>query len=278
MDEGKHVQSIVRYFEKSKPVSDLLLHGLKHLGYHPKNKKVSEKEAQLLMQELVGKKLQLSKSMRVLDAGCGEGGVSTYLARKHQCSIEGITLVPFEVERANTLARKLGVSEMVNYQVMDYSNTAFKDDHFDAIYTIETLVHSPDIRRTFKEFYRILRKGGRVAFFEYSIAEDGEFSSYELNILDMVIKSAGGFGLKDFRHNRCPQLLKESGFEKIMAEDITENVAPSVYRLKRFFIIPYFFAKVFHLQEKYVNLTGVIEFSKMGEKGLVRYNVFSAEK
>jgi cyclopropane fatty-acyl-phospholipid synthase-like methyltransferase len=75
MNEREHFERVVKYYEHSKLGYDTLLWGSKHFGFHPKGKKISEREAQLLMQDLIGEKLHLSDSMKVLDAGCGQGVV-----------------------------------------------------------------------------------------------------------------------------------------------------------------------------------------------------------
>jgi ubiquinone/menaquinone biosynthesis C-methylase UbiE len=192
--------------------------------------------------------------------------------------IEGITMVPFEVSRARELAKKHNVSNMVNYSVMDYSNTKFSEKSFDAIYTTESLVHSPDVKKTLREFYRILKKGGRIAMFETSIAEDTKLTEYERYIVEKVIFSVALAGQKQIRNDRFVQVMKRIGFKNIRSENLTENVAPSVQRLVRFFTIPYFFVKLLNLQSQFPNLTGVLEFAKLGVKGLFRYNAFTAKK
>ncbi len=279
MDEKDHFQRLRRYYEKSKIGYDAALWGSKHFGYYPKGKKISEKQAQILMQDLVAKKLKLGPKDLVLDAGCGQGIVSAYLAKKFGCRIEGITVLPFEVERANSLAKKLNIEDKVNYSVMDYNKTKFKSNFFDCIYTTETLSHSINIRETLKEFFRILKKGGRAAFFEYTIAEDRDFSKPEMRILEKVARASAMDGLKDFRHGKFQNILSSSGFLNIKVEDISENVGPSLARLRKFLIFPYYlFVKPFGLQEKFPNAAAAVEFYKMGKKGLIRYNIFTAEK
>jgi len=60
-----------------------VLWGSKHFGFYPTGKAdITEKEAQILYQDLVAENLQLKEEQIVLDAGCGQGIVSTYLAKK----------------------------------------------------------------------------------------------------------------------------------------------------------------------------------------------------
>ena len=139
--------------------------------------------------------------------------------------------------------------------------------------------HSTDIKKTLGEFFRILKKDGRVAFFEYTLAEDKAFSKSEMKILEKVIRSSAMDGLKDFRHDKFQNVLLESGFTNVKTEDISENVGPSLDRLRKFARIPYYFiVKPFGLQGKFPNVSSAVELYKMAEKGLIRYNIFTAIK
>jgi len=276
--EEEHLQRLRRYFIRSKKGFDLLLWGSKHFGFYPKDKKVSEKEAQRIMQDLIGERLNLSSSMKVLDAGCGEGVVATYLAKKFGCKIEGITVVPFEIERARILAERFKVSNLLGFSLMDYSSMKFENEFFDAIYTIEALSHSIDIRRTLSEFHRVLKKEGSIALFEYTIADDTRFSNDEMDSLNNVIHLSAMDGLKEFRHNKFQNLIKEAGFKDVKVENISQNVEPSLARLRRFALIPYLFLKLLGLQKNHPNLTAAVEFYRMGQKDLFRYNIFTARK
>ncbi|PKI49761.1 hypothetical protein CRG98_029848 [Punica granatum] len=50
---------------------------------------------------------------RIVDVGCGTGGGSVYLAIKFGAKCWGITLSPFQVEKANALALSQGLSGQV---------------------------------------------------------------------------------------------------------------------------------------------------------------------
>ena len=277
-DQQEHFDRLIRYFRKSSLLFTFLLGGSKHFGFYPADTNVSENEAQSLMQDLIGEKLKLTGSQKVLDAGCGEGIVSVYLARKYNCSIEGVTVVPFEIEKAKKLASKNHVSHKVKYSLMDYSALQFGDCLFDAVYTIEALSHSTDIQKTLGELYRVLRIGGRIALFEYSLADDDKFSSSEMGILDNVMFASAMDSLKDFRHGLFVDLIRKIGFKDVTTEDISKNVMPSLNRLRRFLIIPYYLAKFLSIEDKCPNVTAAVEFYKMAKKDLIRYNIFMAQK
>lgn len=274
-------QKVVKYYTnpETKFGFDYVLWGSKHFGFYPTGKaEITEKEAQLLHQDLVAKNLGLKENQVVLDAGCGQGVVSTYLAKKYGSKIFGITLVPFEVKRAQERAKNLGVQGKIQYQVMDYSATNFPDNYFDAIYTTETLSHSPDIRETLKEFIRVLKPGGKIALFEYTLAPDEKFSEWEMRMLDVVIEGSAMMGLKDFRHDKFTGVIKSAGFENVNEQNITENIRLSFYRLHKLSRLPYKFVKLFGLQKFFINTTAGYEYYKMADNGLFRYCVFTGNK
>jgi ubiquinone/menaquinone biosynthesis C-methylase UbiE len=274
-------QKVVKYYTnpETKLGFDYVLWGSKHFGFYPTGKAdITEKEAQILHQDLVAKNLALKENQIVLDAGCGQGVVSTYLAKKYGSKIFGITLVPFEVERAQERAKNLGVQGKAQYQVMDYSATSFPDNYFDAIYTTETLSHSPDIRKTLKEFFRILKPSGKIALFEYTLAPDKKFSEWERKMLNVVIEGSAMVGLKDFRHDQFTEVVKKAGFENVKEQNITENIRPSFYRLHKLSRFPYKFIKLLGLQKFFINTTAGYEYYKMADKGLFRYCIFTGNK
>jgi hypothetical protein len=84
--------------------------------------------------------------------------------------------------------------------------------------------------------------------------------------------------LNEFCLDKIQMMLENVGFQIVSIEDITANVAPSVLRLRRYFYVPYYFVKLFMLQSRFPNLTGVVEFAKMGQKGMFMYKIFTAEK
>ena len=189
--------------------------------------------------------------------------MGSYMTKKFGCKIEGVTMVTFEIEKANKLAKLIGVCDNVRYSLMDYSNMKFSNDYFDRIYTIETLCHSNDIKKTLKEFFRVLKKGSKVAFFEYNIAKDDKFNKHELEVIDKVIYSTAADSLKDFRPNKFEKIIKDAGFKNIKVDDLTENVKPSWNRFRRFALIPYSLMKFFNLHRNFTNLMIAIEFYKL---------------
>jgi sterol 24-C-methyltransferase len=278
MSGTDHFSRLNDYYVKSRLGYSLFLGGSQHFGYHPLTQRISEAKAQRNMQDLVGRNLKLTSEDYALDAGCGRGVVSTYLASNYRCRIQGIDVVPYIIEDAKRRAAYLNVADKVNYSRMDYSAMAFEDGAFDAIYTTETLSHSPDVLKTLQEFHRVLKQGGRMALFEYTIAEDKAFSKEEMEILERVMKGSAMDGLKQFRNGRFQEVIGKAGFCDIETQDISDNVGPSLARFRKYALIPYLFVKLLGLQASFPNATAAVELYDLGKKGLIRYNIFTARK
>ncbi|MFO8239255.1 MAG: cyclopropane fatty acyl phospholipid synthase [Prochlorococcaceae cyanobacterium] len=73
-------------------------------------------EAQEHKLRLIAAKLQLEPGMRVLDIGCGWGGLSAYLARHHGVEVVGITLSAEQLE----FAREHWTSLPLRFELCDY--------------------------------------------------------------------------------------------------------------------------------------------------------------
>jgi len=180
---------------------DLVLGGAKHLGFYPSAQKDrSEQAARSCMHDEIARRLRLKVGQHILDAGCGQGIASVDIAKRYGVHVTGITIVPFEATRARRHARRHEVTHHTDYQVMDYSSTSFPADHFDAIYTNETLSHSPHPAATLREMRRILKPGGRIAFEEYTIAPDDAFPDDLKRAWGLIITGSAMHGLRQFRH------------------------------------------------------------------------------
>ena len=183
---NKKVQRVVNYYKnlESRLGYTFLTWHTKHFGYYPsKIRDISERQAQFLMMDQMAAKLKLTKSDVVLDAGCGRGTTTCYLAKKYGSKFIGIDIVPFEIKIAQNLAKKLNLTKNTNFYLRDYSVTKFPNNYFDKIFTLETLVHSIDIIKTLKELFRILKSNGRLVLFEYSISPNNAFSDWERKMI-----------------------------------------------------------------------------------------------
>lgn len=87
----------------------------------------------------------LGKGFHMVDVGCGVGGSSRYIVGKYApltAKATGVSLSPFQVNKANDLSRKVGLGRQLQYQVGDAMKMPFSDNSFDlgmSIHLISTL-------------------------------------------------------------------------------------------------------------------------------------------
>ncbi len=67
------------------------------------------------MNERLADRLDLKAGDHVLDAGCGIGGSSIWLAENFGVRVTGITISPTQIDQARKNAKKRGVEHLVNF-------------------------------------------------------------------------------------------------------------------------------------------------------------------
>jgi cyclopropane-fatty-acyl-phospholipid synthase len=95
--------------------------------------------AQRNKQRLLAAKMQLAPGHKVLDIGCGWGGMALYLAAMHDdIEVLGVTLSQEQYELANRRAEAAGLSDRVRFDVRDYREVSEK---FDRIVSVGMFEH-----------------------------------------------------------------------------------------------------------------------------------------
>jgi SAM-dependent methyltransferase len=101
---------------------------------------------------------------RVLDAGCGTGDLTLLLARAG-AEVTALDLSAGMAERTAARAQADGVGDRVRTVVAPLESTGLPDDAFDAV-AGKWVLHHADVPRATAELARVLKPGGRGAFFE----------------------------------------------------------------------------------------------------------------
>lgn len=88
-------------------------------GYWPEGVETLE-EAQTAKKRHIAAKMGLEPGMRVLDIGCGWGGMAIYLAGVCDVHVTGITLAERQLEVAQKRAEVLGLTDKLDFRLQDY--------------------------------------------------------------------------------------------------------------------------------------------------------------
>ena len=82
----------------------------------------SLEQAQVDKLDMICRKLRLKPSDRFLDIGCGWGGLVCHAAKNYGVTAHGITLSEEQLALARAKAERLGLSDRVTLELVDYSN------------------------------------------------------------------------------------------------------------------------------------------------------------
>ncbi len=204
----------------------------------------------------------------VLDAGCGVGGSSIFLAKKYGCKVTGITLSERQVKTATGFAEKRGVGHLANFEQMDYTQTRFPDNHFDVVWAIESMQTATDKSLFFKEAQRILKPGGRLLFAD--VFKKGDWKIEETPVMQTMLN---GWAMSDILS--VPQLtglIKKHNFALVQDRNVTPEVTRSIRRY-------YWFAIAGMIGTKWYNLFhNATYFSKIHYKtGFAQYRAWKQD-
>lgn len=217
---------------------------------------------------------------RVLDAGCGVGGSSIFLAKHYGCHVTGISLSEKQVEQARAHAFKHVSHNLPLFHQMDFAYTTFADASFDVIWGIESICHTYDKLAFIKEAYRLLKPGGRI------VVADGfvfsrHYTTEEAKLMEQWLQ---GWGVKSLAATQeFNQHLEEGGFTQISFKDITPHVLPSSKRMYYYSIPAFALSKIGELvglrtKTQTNNIRSAFYQYQAITKGLWQYGIFRAEK
>ena len=107
----------------------------------------------------IAAKLHLKPGQRVLDIGCGWGGMALYLNRVADVDVLGITLSEEQLRVARRRAEEAGVSDRVKFELIDYREL---DGRFDRIVSVGMFEHvgPPHYRTFFRKCRSLLAEDG----------------------------------------------------------------------------------------------------------------------
>ena len=165
-DERK--ERIVHYWEKRS--GDFLTH---------KREELHSAMAERWMKEIRAQ-LPAGERLRILDVGCGAGFFSVLLAKEGH-RVTGVDLTPDMIENAKILAAEENAD--CEFIVMDAENVDFPDGTFDVVISRNLTWTLPHVRRAYRDWVRVLKKGGVLLNFDanYGLSDFTDVSSLPEN-------------------------------------------------------------------------------------------------
>ena len=182
-------------------------------------------DAQRTKYDVICRKLGLREGMRLLDVGCGWGGMLLHAAEHYGVTGVGVTLSQRQAEKATERVRDAGLAAKLDIRVQDYRDIT--DGPFDAISSIGMFEHVGRARlgEYFAQLFDLLAPqgrllnhgisrpgsgdvGGRPGFDKHSFIERYVFPDGELHEVGSVVS-----------------LMQQRGFEVRDVESLREHYA-----------------------------------------------------
>lgn len=156
------------------------------------------------------------RGKKVLDLGCGIGGIDRLLVSQYGASkVVGIDVEDQLIARAAKDAELVGFSsEQIEYKLVTPGRLEFRDGSFEVVFTKDVIVHIKDKQKIYKEIFRILRSGGILVGGDW-LGGDGASQSER-------VKEWLDFAKLDFHFwtsSEMEELLIEIGFESVHMTD-----------------------------------------------------------
>jgi cyclopropane-fatty-acyl-phospholipid synthase len=119
-------------------------------------------QAQFTKYDLVARKLALEPGMRLLDVGCGWGGMVMHAAKEYGVRALGVTLSRRQAEWAQKAIAEAGLTELAEVRHLDYRDV--EETEFDAISSIGLTEHIglANLSSYFRFLHARLRPQGRL--------------------------------------------------------------------------------------------------------------------
>ena len=230
--------------------------------------------------QILAERAGITKDHRVLDAGCGVGGSSIWLAQNIGCETLGITLSEGQVKDCQKNAEERGTSALTSFEVRDYTNTGLEDASFDIVWAVESVCHAPNKEDFVKETMRLLKPGGKLIIADFW-ASRHEYTGEDAKIMNEWIS---GWSVNELEHvDNFRAYLGKNGLTELDYQDATENVRPSAQRLHKYAKWTLFFAKILEILRlrskiQHRNVIAVHRANIALERGLWNYGIICAQK
>jgi len=164
----------------------------------------------------------------VLDAGCGVGGSSIFLASQLGCNVTGISLSSKQIDTCRINAANRGVTKSVVFDIQNYQETTFPDNTFGVVWGVESVCYANDKINFLREAFRILKPGGRliVADFFSNNVQPGTADAELMRKWTETWAILAYADIDEFRNK-----ITLAGFTQCKKQDVTIHVSKSIQRL-----------------------------------------------
>ena len=195
---GKARKNVEHHYDiggyKGEKLYDIFLdtkHRQYSCAYWKEDTKTLEEAQQNKIDHII-KKLNIKNGQKILEVGCGWGGMAFEIARQKGCVVKGISLSKNQINYCKKRAKELNLDNQVSFELADYREVKGK---FDRIYSVGMFEHVG------KKFYNVFFKS-----INKLLKEDGLFLLHTIGVVDKPTPPNKFINKYIFPGGVCPSL------------------------------------------------------------------------
>ncbi len=155
------------------------------------------------------------KGAKILDIGCGIGGIDLLLVEAHGAGqVVGVDVEAANIERARAEAERRGLSPRVDFVTVAPGPLPFPDGKFDIVFSKYAIIHIPDKEALFQDIFRLLIPDGWLAASDWLRGDDAPPSPAMRRYVE-----AEGLSFAMASPERYRKAMTAAGFDQIAVVD-----------------------------------------------------------
>ncbi len=195
---GKARKNVEHHYDiggdKGEKLYDIFLdtkHRQYSCAYWKEDTKTLEEAQQNKIDHII-KKLNIKSGQKILEIGCGWGGMAFEIARQKGCEVKGISLSKNQIKHCIKKAKELNLDNQVSFELADYREVK---GEYDRIYSVGMFEHVG------KKFYNIFFKSVNKL-----LKDDGLFLLHTIGVVDKPSPPNKFINKYIFPGGACPSL------------------------------------------------------------------------
>ena len=195
---GKARKNVEHHYDiggdKGEKLYDIFLdtkHRQYSCAYWKEDTKTLEEAQQNKINHII-KKLNIKNGQKILEVGCGWGGMAFEIARQKGCEVKGISLSKNQINYCKKKAKELNLDNQVSFELADYREV---EGEYDRIYSVGMFEHVG------KKFYNVFFKS-----ISKLLKNDGMFLLHTIGVVDKPTPPNKFINKYIFPGGICPSL------------------------------------------------------------------------